>query len=91
MLQSTATETDPNSYTIFEAFIIGTVEGELKVIGTMMRHKNRSTMKVEGWNASIYNPSDLDIKKLGGFVATERYSEPANRDNFSLEEYFKDK
>lgn len=71
--------------------MLGKVEDELKVIGTMMRHKNRSTMKVEGWKASIYNPSDLDIKKLGGFIATERYFEPGNRDNFSLEEYLKDK
>lgn len=88
---STATETDPNSYTIFEAFIVGKIEDELKVIGTMMRHKNRSTMKVEDWKASIYNPSDLDIKKLGGSIATERYFQPSNRDDFSLEEYLKDK
>ncbi|WP_159476653.1 hypothetical protein [Chryseobacterium sp. 18068] len=48
-------------------------------------------MKVEGWKSSVYNPSDLDINKLGEFISTERYFEPGNRDNFSLEEYFKDK
>jgi hypothetical protein len=90
-VSSTTTDSDPKSGTIFEAFIIGEIENNLKVIATMIRYKNRSTMKVEGWKASVYNPSDLDIKKLGEFVSTERYSEPGDRDNFSLEEYLKDK
>ena len=47
--------------------------------------------KVEGWKSSVYNPSDLDINKLGEFISTERYFEPGNRDDFSLEEYLKDK
>ncbi len=89
-VSSTTTDSDPKSKTIFEAFIIGEVENELKVIGTMTKYKNRSTMVVIGWKASIYNPSDLDIKKLGKFVATERFIEPGNYDNFSLNEYLKD-
>lgn len=90
-VSSTTTDTDPKADTIFEGFIVGEIEDELKIIGTMVRYKNRSTMKVEGWKPSVYNPSDLDINKLGKFISTERYSEPSNRDNFSLEEYLKDK
>lgn len=90
-VSSTTTDTDPKADTIFEAFIISEVYNELKIIGTMMRYKNRSTMKVEGWKASVYNPSDLDIEKLGDFISTERYFEPGNYDNFSLNEYLKDK
>ncbi len=90
-VSSTTTDEDPKADTMFEAFIISEVEGELKVIGTMIRFKNRSTMKVEGWKASVYNPSDLDVQKFGEFIETERYFEPSNRDNFSLEEYLKDK
>jgi hypothetical protein len=87
---STTTDTDPKYDTIFEAFIISEIENELKIIGTMTRHKNRLTMIVQGWKGSVYNPSNLDIKKLGKFVATERYFEPGNYDNFSLNEYLKD-
>ncbi|MFP9115642.1 hypothetical protein ACLI1A_17010 [Flavobacterium sp. RHBU_3] len=75
---------------ISEGFIIAQIEKELKIIGTMSTYLNRSTMAVMGWKASIYNPSDLDIKKLGKFILTERYSEPSNYDNFSLNEYLKD-
>lgn len=88
---TTDPDPDPLLGTVFEAFIISEIENELKVIGTMVRYKNRSTMKVEGWKASVYNPSDLDNNKLGEFISTERYFEPGNRDNFSLEEYLKDK
>ena len=89
-VSSTTTNNDPKSKTIFEAFIISEIENELKIIGTMSRHKNRTTMAVMGWKGSIYNPSDLDSKKLGKFVATERYFEPGNYDNFSLNEYLKE-
>lgn len=88
---TTDPDPDPLLGTIFEAFIINDIENELKIIGTMARYKNRSTMKVEGWKANVYNPSDLDISKLGEFISTERYCEPGNRDDFSLEEYLKDK
>ncbi|MFC3158008.1 hypothetical protein SAMN05443633_104350 [Chryseobacterium arachidis] len=90
-VSSTTTDSDPKAYTIFEAFMISEIEDELRIIGTMIKYKNRSTMKVEGWKASVYNPSDLDIKKLGEFIETERYLEPGNRDGFSLDEYLKDK
>jgi len=76
---------------ISHGFIIAEIEGELKIIGTMMIYKNRSTMKIEGWRESMYNPSDLDISNFGEFVAVERYSEPGDYDDFSLKEYLKDK
>ncbi len=87
---STTTDSDPKADTIFEAFIVGEVEHDLKVIGTMTRYKDRATMKVKGWKGSAYNPKDLDIKKLGKFLGTERLHEPGNYDDFSLKEYLKD-
>ena len=80
-----------NKSVIFECFIICEIENELKIIGKMIINTSRLNMVVTGWKAGIHNPSDLDIKKLGKFIETERYSEPGNRDNFSLEEYLKDK
>ncbi len=74
-----------------DGFIICEIENKLKIIGTMGVKLNSLTMKVMGWKGNVYNPSDLDIKKLGKFTATERYFEPNNRDNFSLTEYLKDK
>lgn len=82
---------EPKSDVFFQGFILAYVNNGLKAIGTMVTEKNRSTMKVDGWRASPYNPSDLDINILGGFISTERYFEPNNRDDFSLEEFFKDK
>lgn len=80
-----------NKSVFFEGFIIGEIKNELKIIGKMIINTNRLNMVVTGWKAGVYNPSDLDINKLGKFVSAERYSEPGNRDNFSLEEYLKDK
>ena len=80
-----------NKSVFLEGFIIGEIGNELKIIGKMIINTNRSNMKVEGWKSSVYNPSDLDINKLGEFISTERYFEPGNRDDFSLEEYLKDK
>lgn len=82
---------EPKSDVFFQGFILASINNELKIIGTMVTEKNRSTMKVDGWRASPYNSSDLDINKLGQFISTERYFEPNNRDDFSLEEYLKDK
>ncbi len=79
-----------NKSVFFQGFIIAQVETDFKVIGSMIINKNRSTMEIEGWRASVYNPSNLDIKNFGKFVSTERYSEPGNYDNFSLDEYLKD-
>ena len=80
-----------NKSVFFEGFIIGEIENELKIIGKMIINISRLNMVVTGWKGGVYNPSDLDIKKLGKFISTERYSEPGNQDNFSLEEYLKDK
>lgn len=77
-----------NKGVFFEGFIIS--ENELKVIGKMITNTDRLNMNITGWRSNIYNPYDLDIKKLGKFIETERYAEPSNRDNFSLEEYLKD-
>lgn len=82
---------EPNESIIADGFIISEIENEFKIIGTMWMALNNLTMKVKGWKGSVYNPSDLDIKKLGKFVSTERYSEPGNHDDFSLNEYLKDK
>jgi hypothetical protein len=75
---------------ISHGFIVGMIENEIKILGTMMIHKNRSTMKVQGWKGNIYNPDNLDIKKIGKFLSAERYHEPDNYDDFSLKEYLKD-
>ncbi|THF53186.1 hypothetical protein E6C50_03000 [Flavobacterium supellecticarium] len=80
-----------NTSRIVDGFIISEIDNEFKIIGIMEVKLSRSTMAVMGWTGSVYNPSDLDIKKLGKFVATERYSEPNSQDNFSLKEYLKDK
>lgn len=80
-----------NKSVFFEGFIIGDIENKLKIIGKMIINTNRLTMAVTGWKGNIYNPSELDIKKLGKFVEAERFSEPDNCDNFSLNEYLKDK
>jgi len=81
---------DPKEEIFFQGFIIAYIENEYKVIGAMIINKNRSTMKIEGWKASVYNPSNLDIKKFGTFVSAERYSAPGDYDNFSFNEYLKD-
>ena len=81
---------EPYKGLLSDGFIIGEIENNLKIIGTMGVKLNSSTMKAMGWKGSIYNPSDLDIKKLGKFLGTERYFEPSNRDDFSLDEYLKD-
>ncbi|MFC0426261.1 hypothetical protein [Chryseobacterium scophthalmum] len=67
------------------------IDNEFKIIGIMGVKLNNLTMNVTGWKGNIYNHSGLDIKKRGKFVSTERYSEPDNRDDFSLNEYLKDK
>jgi hypothetical protein len=75
---------------ITHGFFLGIIEEEIKIIGTMMIHKSQTSMGVKGWKGSIYNPKDLDIKKLGKFMGTERFHEPGNYDDFSLKEYLKD-
>ncbi|MEO4005964.1 hypothetical protein [Flavobacterium sp. CAU 1735] len=82
---------ESNKSLLVDGFIISEIDDEFKIIGTMGVKLSRSTMAVMGWSGDVYNPSDLDIKKLGKFVATERYSEPDDRDDFSLKEYLKDK
>lgn len=73
------------------AFIISEINGELKIVGAMSVALNQFNLKPTGWKGSVYNPSDLDIDNLGEFVAVERYAEPENYDDFSLNEYLKDK
>lgn len=75
----------------FEGFIISKIENELKIIGKMIINSNRLTTAVNGWKGNVYNPSDLDMNKLGEFISLERYFGPGKRDDFSLVEYFKDK
>lgn len=82
---------EPNESIISDGFIMSEIENEFKIIGTIWIALNNLTMNVIGWKGNIYNPSDLDIKKRGKFVSTERYSEPDNRDSFSLNEYLNDK
>lgn len=82
---------NPNEVVFSDGFIISEIENEFKIIGLMGVKLNDLTMEVKGWKGNIYNPSDLDIKKLGKFIKTERYIEPGNYDNFSLAEYLKDK
>lgn len=82
---------EPDKNRLTDGFIISQIENEFKIIGTMGIKLNSATMAVMGWKGSVYNPSDLNIKKLGKFVEAERYFEPTNRDNFSLEEYLRDK
>lgn len=81
----------PNEVIFSDGFIISEIENEFKIIGLMGVKLNELTMKVTGWKGNIYNPSDLDVKKLGEFITTERYYEPGNYDNFSFNEYMKDK
>jgi|UPI000830F3F0 hypothetical protein len=81
----------PNEVVFSDGFIISEIENNIKLIGLMGVKLNDLTMEVKGWKGNIYNPSDLDIKKLGKFIKTERYIEPANFDNFSLADYLKDK
>ncbi|WP_153393866.1 hypothetical protein [Chryseobacterium vaccae] len=90
-VSSTNPRREINKSVFFEGFITGTIGNELKIIGKMIINTNRLTMAVTGWKGNVYNPSDLDVKKIGKFIETERYSEPGNRDNFSLNEYWKDK
>ncbi|WP_426473903.1 hypothetical protein [Chryseobacterium balustinum] len=82
---------EPNKSVFSNGFIMSEIDNEFKIIGIMGVKLNNLTMNVTGWKGNIYNPSGLDIKKLGKFVSTERYSEPDNRDDFSLNEYLKDK
>ena len=80
----------PGDVVISDSFIISEVENNFKLIGVMGLKLNDLTMKVNVWKGNIYNPSDLDIKKPGEFISGERYCQPGNYDNFSLEEYLKD-
>lgn len=82
---------EPNKSVFSNGFIMSEIDNEFKIIGIMGVKLNNLTMNVTGWKGNIYNPSDLDIKKRGKFVSTERYSEPDNRDSFSLNEYLNDK
>ena len=82
---------EPDKNRLTDGFIISQIGNEFKIIGTMGIKLSSTTMAVMGWKGSVYNPSDLNIKKLGKFVATERYFEPSNYDNFSLNEYLKEK
>ena len=82
---------NPNESVFSDGFIMSEIDNEFKIIGIMGVKLNNLTMNATGWKGSVYNPSELDIKKLGEFVSTERYSEPDNRAGFSLEEYLKDK
>lgn len=81
----------PNESLLVDGFIIGKFQNKFKIIGIMGIKLNPSTMAVMGWEESFYNPSDLNVKKLGEFLETERYFEPGNYDDFSLNEYLKDK
>ena len=81
----------PDEVVFSDGFIISETENNFKLIGLMGVKLNDLTMKVNGWKGNIYNPSDLDIKKPGEFISAERYCEPGNYDDFSLEEYLKDK
>lgn len=81
----------PDEVVFSDGFIIGKIENNFKLIGLMGVKLNNLTMEVNGWKGNIYNPSDFDINKPGKFIKTERLMEPANYDNFSLEEYLKDK
>lgn len=71
--------------------ILAEIDDEMKIIGMMDTKLNGLTLVTTSWTKSIYNPSDLDIKKLGKFIAAERYAEPGNYDNWSLEEYLKER
>jgi len=75
---------------IDEAFIMALIDDGLKVIGTMSVGLSQSTMEITGWKKDMYNPSDLDVRKLGKFISTERFSEPKD-DGFSLTDFLEDK
>lgn len=81
----------PQLHALSEGFILAEIDDEMKIIGMMYTKLNSLTLVTTGWTKSVYNPSDLDIKKLGKFIVTERYAEPANYDNWSLEEYLKER
>ena len=76
--------------TYHTAYIISSIEGELKIVASMSVALADSDLRAVGWDKSVYNPFDIDINNLGEFISTERYVEPED-DGFSLKEYLADK
>jgi len=81
---------EPKGVAISEAFIVGTKDDELKLIGSMSVDLSESDMKPTSWKGQIYNPSDLEIDNFGEFKGAERFMEPLD-DGFSLKDYLADK
>jgi hypothetical protein len=73
-----------------EGYIISIVDGELKIVGHMWLALDELYMEPSNWEASMYNPSNIDIHNLGEFIYAERYKQPDD-DGFSVEDYLKDK
>ena len=70
-------------------FIISRIDDKLKIIGCMSVDLDELYMEPTNWEASVYNPKELDIYHLGKFLSTERHLEPED-DGFGLKNYLED-